>query len=323
MRKVTVGVAAAVLALGMSPNPVVAHSHEAGAGTARCEGDTATCDPATSLSGGDVDFLKSAAEGDYFQIAVGQLAASRAADAGTAAFGTKLASDHTAALAVLKALATKYGVALPTAMSEEQGKELADAGGNSGLHFDDELVELEVSAHQQDISDFTAEASDGFNTDVRALAAASLPMLQAHLAAAEAANAAIEQLPGHEGDTASTAQADEGDSDDAGSDEHAAPVSDTVTAPAGQAAQDAQAQVEAASRAKAAAVAAARAAAAPTSVTSTSEPGPGADSGDSKDEGAEHHSSEHHGSEHHSSEHHHDESSDGGGNDGSHEGGGG
>src|SRR2546422_7889040 len=320
MRKVTVGVAAAVLALGMSPNPVVAHSHEAGAGTARCEGDTATCDPATSLSGGDVDFLKSAAEGDYFQIAEGQLATSRAADAGTAAFGTKLASDHTAALAVLKALATKYGVALPTAMSEEQGKELADAGGNSGLHFDDELVELEVSAHQQDISDFTAEASDGFNTDVRALAAASLPRLQAHLAAAEAANAAIEQLPGHEGDTASTAQADEGDSDDGGPDENAAPVPGTVTAPAAQAAeaaQAAQAQVEAAARAKAAAVAAARAAAAPTSVTSTSEPGPGADSGDSKDEGAEHH-----GSEHHSSEHHHDESSDGGGNDGSHEGGG-
>ena len=55
---------------------------------------------------------------------------------------------------------------------------------------------------------------------------------------------------------------------------------------------EAEAQVEAAARAKAAAVAAARAAAAPTSVTSTSEPGPGADSGDSKDEGAEHHSSE-------------------------------
>src|SRR5439155_10877078 len=139
--------------------------------------------------------------GNIFEITGGTMAAMQSVTPEGKALGLKLASDHTAAQVGLAVLAAKYGVSLPATMSDEQSSELADVGSITGLHFDDEYSEVEMQDHTQDIKDFRTEVNRGRNADVRTFAAASLPVLQTHLALSAAVNDVVEALPGHEGDT--------------------------------------------------------------------------------------------------------------------------
>jgi len=181
--------AAAVLAFSLVASPALARDRHRG----NESNDNST------LSRRDIEFLKSASQGNIFEITGGTMAAQQAVTADGKALGLKLASDHTGAQAALEVLAAKYGVSLPTTMSDEQASELADVGSITGLHFDDEYSELEVQDHQQDIKDFRTEVKKGRNADVRAFAAASIPVLQMHLDLSNAVSDVVEAMPGHEG----------------------------------------------------------------------------------------------------------------------------
>jgi len=192
MKRILAGAAGLVLALSLVAPPALArdrHREEK-----RSKGTS-------MLSRQDIDFLKSASRGNLFEVAGGTMAAAQSVTPEGKALGLKLASDHTMAEANLAVLAAKYDVPLPTTTSDQQADELVTVGSITGLHFDDEYSELEVQDHLQDIKDFKTEVKKGRNPDVRAFAAASLPVLQAHLALSTAVNEVVEALPGHEGDT--------------------------------------------------------------------------------------------------------------------------
>ena len=168
MKRILAGAAGLVLALSLAAPPALArdrHREEK-----RSKGTS-------MLSRQDIDFLKSASRGNLFEVAGGTIAAAQSVTPEGKALGLKLASDHTMAEANLAVLAAKYDVPLPTTTSDQQADELVTVGSITGLHFDDEYSELEVQDHLQDIKDFKTEVKKGRNPDVRAFAAASLPVL--------------------------------------------------------------------------------------------------------------------------------------------------
>ena len=192
--RILAGTTGAILVLSLMATPAFARDRHRDR-----DGNESTS--TSTLSHRDISFLKSASQGNIFEITGGTMAAILSVTPEGKALGMKLASDHTAAQVGLAALAEKYGVTLPTTMSDEQSSELADVGAVTGAHFDDEYSELEMQDHTQDIKAFKTEVKKGRNADVRTFAAASLPLLETHLALSTAVNDVVEALPGHEGDT--------------------------------------------------------------------------------------------------------------------------
>src|SRR5438270_222609 len=103
--------------------------------------------PATpkGVSGLDVEWLKTSAQGDVFEIRGGQLALQKSSNATVRALAQRLITDHTKSLQDAKDLAAQYGIKLelePTPTQQWQLSELAHEW--TGKAFDVEYTELEV-----------------------------------------------------------------------------------------------------------------------------------------------------------------------------------
>jgi putative membrane protein len=182
-------VAAGALALGtLAATSGTAMAHN-GHSEGRSDGQ-----PDTRVSSRDRAFLEHAAEGAYFEITGGLLAAASAETPEVRALGAKLASDHTAELATLFVVAAAYGVTVPGDMTDEQHGMLAKVAAEPGLEFDDEFTELAIKDHRHDTAAFKAEERKGRSAGIRAFARETIPELKQHLAAAKAANKVVERL---------------------------------------------------------------------------------------------------------------------------------
>jgi putative membrane protein len=129
---------------------------------------------------------------NLFEIAGGQAAADRAVTEDVREFGAELVRDHTAALAEATALAQRLGVKVPAEPAPLQQWALRVTGEFSGIDFDRWFTDLQVEGHRQAIVEAETELAKGCNRKVRRLAAASLPVLERHLARAEEILAELE-----------------------------------------------------------------------------------------------------------------------------------
>jgi putative membrane protein len=129
----------------------------------------------------DSSFLKSAAEGGMAEVEMGQLAQQKASSQAVKDFGAMMVKDHSAANDKLKALAASKQVSLPSSPSMMQKASKTKLDMMSGDGFDKSYVKGMIDDHKDDIKEFQKEASEGKDPDARALASATLPMLQMHL----------------------------------------------------------------------------------------------------------------------------------------------
>ena len=136
----------------------------------------------------DKNFMVKAAQGGLGEVALGQLALSRAGSAGAKRFGQRMVKDHTKANAQLKQVAAKQGVTLPAAPGPEEQATKARLAGLSGTAFDKAYISDMVEDHEKDVADFKKEAATGKDPAVKAFAAKTLPTLQMHLQMARALN---------------------------------------------------------------------------------------------------------------------------------------
>ena len=155
------------------------HGHGHGYGHKSCHGKR--------LSGLDERWLKLHIETNLFEIAGGQAALKKATSDEVRELAAHLVADHTAALAEATALAEKLGVEVPTAPAPLQQWALRVLDTFTGPDFDRWFAELQVEGHRQAIMEAQTEVAKGCNRKVRRLAAASLPVLEEHLAEAQAA----------------------------------------------------------------------------------------------------------------------------------------
>jgi len=140
---------------------------------------------ADSLPSQDRDFLERASRGSNAEIAMGAITTTHAMRPQVIAFGQMMVRDHSAANAKLAAIAAAKKISLPTDLGENQAA--YDRIVERKLDpFDREFARVMVEDHQQAAELFRSEATNGADADLKAFAAAMLPTIEAHLAAAQA-----------------------------------------------------------------------------------------------------------------------------------------
>jgi len=89
--------------------------------------------------------------------------------------------DHSRANDELKAIATRKSIALPPDMNADQKATMDKLSKLSGADFDKEYMADMVKDHEADAKEFENQANKGTDTDFKAFAAKTLPMIQRHL----------------------------------------------------------------------------------------------------------------------------------------------
>src|SRR4030095_2299445 len=129
----------------------------------------------------DATFAADAAQSNTAEIALGRLAAQKAKNPEVKKFTQRLIADHSKALAELKQIATRKNITLPADVKPEQKQTHDRLSSLSGAEFDREFMTVMVEGHQKSATNFQAEANNGTDPDLKALAAKILPIIQEHL----------------------------------------------------------------------------------------------------------------------------------------------
>ena len=177
MRKLITRTAAITLtaALGTGTAVIAAGSAEA-----------ATTAPAAARpSSQDVLWMKTNAQTDYAEIALGKLAMAKSHDAALLTVAKVTLDNHEAALAKLKAVAGKEGVTLPGEPNAEQRATAAKLKTFTVTRFNLNWDTNEILGHQLSIKQTGTEISTGSATAVTGFAKYYLPIAKMHLAMVE------------------------------------------------------------------------------------------------------------------------------------------
>jgi putative membrane protein len=153
----------------------------------------------SDLPGADVKFLQKAAQDGLAEVELGQLAQQKAMRDEVRQFGKRMAEDHTKANEQLKAVASAHNVSIPSALDRRHEREMNKLSQLVGGDFDRAYMSRMVSDHRKDVRQFRKRANAKTQTDATRFAAATLPVLESHLAAARATND-IAQGPKRAGD---------------------------------------------------------------------------------------------------------------------------
>jgi putative membrane protein len=123
----------------------------------------------SSLSAKDKTFMRKAAKGGMFEVAMGNLAKEDAQNADVKSFGERMVTDHSKANDELKTIAEQKGVKLPS--KEPTEKWTSDKAYMNAM----------VKDHEKDLAEFKEEASTSTDPDVKKFAEDTANMIQQHL----------------------------------------------------------------------------------------------------------------------------------------------
>ena len=147
----------------------------------------ATNAAATPMDPADSDFMMKAAQGGLAEVDMGYMASSKATNPDVKKFGDRMVTDHSKANDELKQLAATKGVTLPTAVSDEEKKDMDAMSAKSGKDFDKGYIDDMVKDHEKDVAEFEKASKEAKDADLKAWAAKTLPTLQKHLEMAKEA----------------------------------------------------------------------------------------------------------------------------------------
>ena len=133
------------------------------------------------VTGGDLDFINTAAPGGMAEVELGKMAASKAQNAEVKAFGQKMVEDHSKAGEELKQLAAQKKVKLSPDLLPAHKQLMEKLSKLSGADFDKEYVAAMVEAHEKDVAAFENVSKTAADADVKAFATKTLPTLKMHL----------------------------------------------------------------------------------------------------------------------------------------------
>jgi predicted outer membrane protein len=128
------------------------------------------------------------------EIRISALALLKSSNNEVRTFAQGMIADHGRANDQLAALAAQKNIPLPDALSPGQTLALAAMYALSGENFDRAYAEYSVRAHEKDVTAFTEQAQQGSDADFRQFAQTNLPVLNAHLAQANALKKSVGTL---------------------------------------------------------------------------------------------------------------------------------
>src|SRR5690606_17643661 len=147
---------------------------------------------AADVGKADITFMTSAASAGMLELQASALAEKSAQAPQVKSFAQKMLADHGKADADLKVLAKSKDIQLPESMNKKQQGQLAELGKLKGSEFDKKYAqEIGVMAHEEAVALFTNASKNAADTDIKAFASKTLPVLQAHLEMAKQMHAAL------------------------------------------------------------------------------------------------------------------------------------
>jgi putative membrane protein len=139
----------------------------------------------------DQMFVQQVAIGNNAEIQAGQLAATKATNAGVKTFAEMMVSEHTQAQADLKKSANGQGFNVSDSVDAEHRALMTRLSGLSGMAFDTAYMNSQVKDHQKTLTIFQSETSSGANQSIRSYANQYLPHIQMHLQMADSISTRI------------------------------------------------------------------------------------------------------------------------------------
>lgn len=140
---------------------------------------------ASKLAAADATFLKDAANDGMAEVALADVAQSKATNSEVKALAAKIKDDHTKANQELKSLAASKNVTLPEAPDKQHTMTNDRLSKADAKTFDRSYVNAMVTDHRKAVATFTAKTKSA-DADVKAFAEKTLPALKDHLQRAEA-----------------------------------------------------------------------------------------------------------------------------------------
>jgi putative membrane protein len=147
------------------------------------------------LSSKGASFVKEASAGNQSEIALAQLAQSKAQNPEVKNLAEMIQKDHQQAQEKLQTIAQAHNVTLDTTPSWTQRRAQSKLEKLSGAEFDQQYAKDMLEDHAADIKKFEKASQNIEDSDVKQYAQEILPKLQAHLqhTAAAAKSAGVDQ----------------------------------------------------------------------------------------------------------------------------------
>ncbi|HLI93337.1 MAG TPA: DUF4142 domain-containing protein [Puia sp.] len=139
----------------------------------------------TSLDAADQQFVTSAGYHNVDEINAGYLASTNAADSAVKKFAMKMVDDYGAAHSALILVADSFHFAVVSSPDSAYVLYLNQLSNLKATTFDTTYLRGQINDDQAAISLYQAEQSKGGNAAIKAYANTYLPMIQAHLSAAD------------------------------------------------------------------------------------------------------------------------------------------
>ncbi len=149
-------------------------------------------DPATKEK--DEEFVMKAAEINWEEIQLGQLAQQKGTMADVKAMGKMMEEAHTKAMADLSAIAGRHSIAIPTSPTKDVQDVFQRLSEKTGADFDREYCDRMVKGHKDAIDKFENAANNCEDAEIKSWASSMLPTLRSHLQQAEACDEKIKNM---------------------------------------------------------------------------------------------------------------------------------
>lgn len=144
-------------------------------------------DSAAKVQLTDQSFVEKAALGGMGEVEVSKLAVEKTSNKKIKKFASTMVSDHEKSNIKLKQIATTNRLSLPSALTADQQKLLAELKSLSGESFDRAYVDIMKKDHDTTVGLFDNAAGEAkLNPELRVFANQALPVLRGHQKTAHA-----------------------------------------------------------------------------------------------------------------------------------------
>jgi putative membrane protein len=144
--------------------------------------------PTSAIAAPPAAFLRDAIQGNFSEVTLGRIIQNRGASPQVRQFGAMLVRDHSNGLAQAQQIASRLHLRIPATLAPEARHEQMVLRSLSGRAFDREVRRYMINDHLKDIAAFRAQARSG-DRSTAGYAAATVPVMQRHLAMARAIRA--------------------------------------------------------------------------------------------------------------------------------------
>jgi putative membrane protein len=138
-----------------------------------------------AVSAQDKIFIQQAAIGGMAEVQEGQLATAQAGSASVKQFGQQMIEQHTPNNQALAALAKEKGLTVPATTDAAHMADTAALKNTAGTAFDTAYIDGQVAGHKQMEQVMQTEIQNGSDSDLKAFAEKTLPVVQDHLKMAQ------------------------------------------------------------------------------------------------------------------------------------------